>query len=188
MKCLNINSSTLEGLKETYRRQGCVKILNCLSPSVLNLLTNSFQQKFEKRFILDDLSSEYSLTNPLLQTKINFIFNLPEFLSQMSEIIGVSIRFTKQRLYYVDSTCESLLWHDDSYDQDGRVAAIRYELSEESYEGGSFQFKDDKHEHLFECFKLGDAVLFKVEFNKIFHQVLPISRGSRRSLIVFLCE
>lgn len=188
MDCLNIDSRILPELKAAYQCQGCIEITNCLNPSVLNLLTNSFQHNFEKRFILDELSSEYSLANPLLSTKINFIFNTPEFLSLMSEIIGVSIRFTKQRLYYVDSTCEPLLWHDDSYDKDGRVAAMRFELSEEAYEGGGFQFKDDRNYHLFENLELGEAILFKVELNKCFHAVLPVLKGCRRSLIVFLCE
>jgi predicted 2-oxoglutarate/Fe(II)-dependent dioxygenase YbiX len=106
----------------------------------------------------------------------------------MTEITGFQITLTKQRLYYVDQTCVPLPWHDDSYDKDGRVAAIRFELSDAPYEGGDFVFKDEKDEYKFEHLQLGESVLFKVEFNKCFHQVSSVLKGRRKSLVVFLCE
>lgn len=188
MDSIKIIAGDLAALKETYTRQGCVKLPDCLDPSVKNLLTSSFNQSFEKRFILDDLSSEHTLTNPLLKTKLQFIFNTPEFLQKMSEITGNKIKQSKQRVYFTDSTCISLPWHDDSYDKDGRVAAIRFELSDAAYEGGDFLFKDQKREYKFEHLHLGESVLFKIEYDKYFHMVSPVTQGIRKSLIVFLCE
>lgn len=187
MNALILGPGDLHNYKEGYQEQGCVQISSCLEPSVLKLLLSSFDQGFEKRFILDNESSEFSLTNPLLKYKLDVIFNDPEFLKLMSLLTGGLIRFTKQRLYYIDSSCTSLPWHDDSYDKDGRVAAIRFELSD-SYEGGDFLFKDEKSSHTFKNLQSGDAVLFKIEYEKCFHMVSPVLEGTRRSLIVFLCE
>lgn len=187
MSSLKIISADLQPYIQIYKSQGCVRLPDSLDRAVLDLLTNSFKEKFEKRFILDDLSSEYTLTNPLLKTKLNYIFNSPQFLLKMSELTGAQITFTKQRLYYVDQTCVPLPWHDDSYDKDGRIAAIRFELSDAAYEGGAFFFKDEEKVYTFEQFQLGESVLFKVEFGTCFHQVSSVLKGQRKSLVVFLC-
>lgn len=188
MKVLELPLTILDQLKDDFQKHGIIKIPAVLEPSVFKLLQSGFEQPFEKRLILDENSSEFTLNNLLLKTKIHFLFNTPEFLSLMSVLIGVKVISSKQRLYYTDPTCVSLPWHDDSYEQDGRVASLRFELSIESYEGGEFSFKGPSGSQTFAQLQLGEALLFKIEHEKCFHQVHLLKKGNRRSLIVFLCQ
>src|SRR6187402_3095780 len=106
MNSLKISSGDISFLQATYKHQSCVQLPVCLVPEVLTLLTSSFKQNFEKRTILLD-STEYTLSNALLKLNLDVIFNSPQFLAIMSEISGQTIRFTRQRLYYLDSDCIS---------------------------------------------------------------------------------
>jgi len=56
-------------------------------------------------------------------------------------------------------------------------------LSTESYEGGEFQFKTSNIDETINEFKQGgDAILIK---SNILHRVLPVTKGTRKTLAVF---
>jgi len=177
-------------LNQQYLAQGALKLPSCLAPPVLQFLNNSFNQKFVKSvFENEERSTEFTLYDRFVAQKIHVIFNAPDCLKDFSELIGTEIKLARYRLFWNDSTCRELDWHDDSYENDGRVAGIRYELSSLPYQGGAFEFEDKKKEMIvsYSGLALGEAVLFKVEPQRYFHRVSKMIEGKRQSLVLFLC-
>lgn len=185
MKILSENLPTFED----YDRENCLYIPGFFNSHFIALLQSFFSREFIKRISLEE-ATEYLLVDKVLKFKLLMIFNQPDFLDTMSAIVGARVSFTRMRLYYVDSTCNNLDWHDDSYSKDNRIAALRIELSDSPYEGGDFLFKDKKDSEIltFKTHNPGDALLFKVEVGRYLHMVTPVISGTRKSIIVFLCS
>jgi hypothetical protein len=185
---MRVIHKNLQPFKDEYQRNGCVKLPSFLNPLILDLLKNGFSGEAEKRFILNDSSTEYTFCDHRLVTKLNIIFNDPEFLTAISDLIGKKVNFTKQRLYYIDPDCISLPWHDDSYGKDTRVAAMRFELSDGPYEGGDFLFRSKAGEFQFCKLNFSESVIFKIDIGDADHMVTAVTSGIRKSLAMFLCE
>lgn len=185
---MRVIKTDLSPYKDEFQKNGCVKLPVFLNQIILDLLKNGFANQPTKRFLLNEASTEFTFLEPILVTKLNVIFNDPDYLEGMSAIIGNKINFSKQRLSFIDSTCTSLPWHDDSYGNDKRLAAIRFELSDGPFQGGEFLYRNDGGEYKFSNLSFGESVLFKIETHAADHMVTPVTEGIRKSLSMFLCE
>ena len=184
---MRVIKTDLSPYKEELHKNGCVKLPIFLNQIILDLLKNGFSNQSTKRFLLNETSTEFSFQEPILVTKLDIIFNDPDYLEGISSILGTKVNFSKPRLSFIDSSCTSLPWHDDSYDNDKRLAAIRFELSDGPYKGGEFLYRNDHGEYKFSNLSFGEAVLFKIETRVADHMVTPVTEGIRKSLSMFLC-
>jgi hypothetical protein len=185
---MRVVQKDLSPYKEEFIKNGCVRLPSFLNPIIIELLKKGFSENIEKRDLLDGDSTEYTICQSMTVLKLDVAFNDPEYLTCMSEFIGRPIKSAKHRLSYIDPTCVSLPWHDDSYSKDTRIAAIRFELSDGPYEGGDFLFRSDAGEFRFNNLQFGEAVIFKIEHRKADHMVTQVTSGVRKSLSMFLCE
>lgn len=159
-----------------------------LRPEVMIFLKKSMNKKFTLTSLLNGTSSEYRLDDKATKFKLNLMFNHHDILNDFSRILGTPIKSTNQRLYYVDKSCHHLDWHDDSHEENHRIAALRIELSDNEYNGGDLLIKDMATHTMtrYSNIKLGQGVLFKISYGKIYHKVEPIiGAGKRMSFIIF---
>ena len=184
---MSIITKDILNSKEEFHKNGCVKLHSLFSDPFLSILKNGYSLETEKRSLLENHSSEITVIDKVLNARISIILNSPEFIKLISDFTNENILKAKHRLYYIDNTCVSLPWHDDSYSSDNRVAAMRLELSDEIYTGGDFVFRNENSEHRFSNLKFGEAVIFKVQSQKMYHKVESVLDGKRKSLSLFLC-
>jgi PKHD-type hydroxylase len=76
-------------------------------------------------------------------------------------------------------------WHSDGSRSDlyDIKLTVLINLSMISYEGGQFQLFDGGHCEISALNKPGNAIMFKSYIN---HRVLPVTKGERRTLTIFL--
>jgi PKHD-type hydroxylase len=77
-------------------------------------------------------------------------------------------------------------WHNDTSRSDlyDTKLTVLINLSLMNYEGGQFElFNGEKYE-IEKLNKPGNAIMFKSHIN---HRVLPVTKGERRTLTIFLC-
>jgi hypothetical protein len=167
-------------------QMGWARLPGLLRPQAAAFVNRAFDRKFEKREILNG-ATEHTLVDLAYLARMQVLFNSPDFLTLMSQALGAQVALCKLRVYWCDSQCQELDWHDDSYSKDPRVAALRFEWSE-SYEGGRFHFKDlsTGEDQVLPQLSRGEAHLFRVVPGKFIHRVEKVTTGVRRSLIVFL--
>ena len=76
-------------------------------------------------------------------------------------------------------------WHRDASRSNvfDTKLTVLINLSTENYEGGQFELFDGGHSEISALNKPGNAIMFKSYIN---HRVLPVTKGERRTLTIFL--
>ena len=95
--------------------------------------------------------------------------------------------YTDDRTLHLNSyeLNKSYEWHNDSTkrpNNDIKLTGL-INLSTEDYEGGEFQLNEGKEQTIEQFSKGGDMIMFK---SHILHRVLPVRKGIRKSLAIFL--
>tara|TARA_Y100001938_G_C7873553_1_gene321494 strand:- start:68 stop:622 length:555 start_codon:yes stop_codon:yes gene_type:complete len=105
-----------------------------------------------------------------------------------NQAIGFDLdTYTDDRTLHLNSyeLNKSYEWHNDSTkrpNNDIKLTGL-INLSTEDYEGGEFQLNEGKEQTIEQFSKGGDMIMFK---SHILHRVLPVRKGIRKSLAIFL--
>lgn len=182
-----LNGTNLLPYKNELITNGCVKLPSFFNENFISLIVKGYSLEEKKRDLLDGYSNEVSVMDKVFNARVSIALNSPEFLDTISNLLDIKIRIAKHRVYYIDKDCISLPWHDDSYAKDSRVAAMRFELSDQAYSGGDFLFRHNENEFRFNNLQFGESVLFKVKSDIMYHKVESVTAGKRKSLSIFLC-
>lgn len=184
--------TSLYDYQKILTSEGVCLLDNIIPEDLLFLLSTYFQKReFEKRWILQDTASEFSLKLGHSNEKLTAYFNQKKIHKIFSDITGENIRYITQRLYYNTNETVPLGWHIDTREDDtqtDRVAALRLELSDAPYTGGEFEIEMNKEKTLkFSQLKYGQAIIFKIE-KQFQHRVTQVESGVRKSLNLFICK
>ncbi len=182
-----LTDANLLNFKDEFMANGCVKLPVFFNETFISLLVKGYSLEEKKRDLLEGYSSEVSVMDKVFNARVSIALNSAEFRESISNLLDIKIKLTKHRVYYIDKDCISLPWHDDSYAKDNRVAAMRFELSDEQYSGGDFLFRNNGQEFKFNNLSFGESVIFKVQSDIMYHKVESVTSGKRKSLSIFLC-
>jgi hypothetical protein len=177
----------LQAAADHIKEHGWTKLPVFLPSNVSGFIDKGFKLSFEKREILDG-ATEYTLVDKIFLLKLSVIFNNREFLSLMSRLLGKPVKYTKQRVYWNNSECQELGWHDDNSAKELRVGVIRFEWSDSPYKGGDVHFRDDfkNKEVVLDPIEKGESYFMDIQLGRYFHRLDKVRAGQRKSLIIFL--
>jgi len=182
----------LSKYQKQLSKEGVCVLTNIIPEDLLFLLSTYFQKReFEKRLILQDTASEFTLKEGPANDKLTAFFNQKKIHNLFSDITGEKIRYITQRLYYNTIETVPLGWHIDTredHTKTDRIAALRLELSDSPYTGGQFEIEMAKDKKLlFPQLEYGQAIIFKIE-KDFQHRVTQVESGIRKSLNLFICK
>jgi PKHD-type hydroxylase len=162
----------------------------------------------DRKLILDKIEKDYDFLEKSDQYKnsiknmdrvkcvkyenIKHIPTIKSIINEMYEankqVIGFDLHtYTDNQVLNLNSyeLNKSYEWHKDSTPTphiDIKLTGL-IDLSTEDYEGGEFQMNEGAEKTIEQFSKGGDMILFR---SHILHRVLPVKKGKRKSLAVFL--
>lgn len=176
-------------LAQAYAQRAFVKLPNLFHHDFITYIQNEVAKREYTSISYTKIWNEDRIEDKAFCNRLNFLLSAREFLSVIEKIIGVpKVMMTSSRVYRLTNSSHHYIdWHNDDM-VPNRISSLRFELSTSPYKGGEFELREIGKTELLtrqEYVGFGDTTLFKVDFNKLEHRVLPVTEGERISLILW---
>ena len=163
-------------LRETFARQHCVKLRGFIEPPLLRQIHRLVASAAFAEFVHEGIASELQMAAGVCTGALDFLVNDPRLFEFVRAVTGCApIRAFIGRVYRrCPGTDHHDSWHDDLGHQ--RMIGMSVNLSDEPYEGGTFEIRRFKADTLIASLPnvgLGDAILFRIA-DGLEHQVTAL--------------
>jgi hypothetical protein len=167
-----IGEPEISGLRREFEGRHTFRIPQLLDDGLLAFVSDRLRHAKWNQSEYKKIGSEQTLDDPLILNALTFVINTPRFLDLIRGITGCdTINNFGGRVYRMSphttlpgTAPAAFHWHDDASDKK-RLVGMSVNLSEESYEGGTFRLrKADSHELLGDMPNLtfGGAIFFRI--------------------------
>lgn len=179
----------VETYRQAYADNSFVKLPNLFASEFISFIQSEVSKREYTSISYTQIWNEDRIEDKNFCNRLNFLLSGREFLEVIEKIIDVpKLMMTSSRIYRLTNSSHHYIdWHNDDM-VPNRIASLRFELSASPYMGGEFELREIGKTDLLtrqEYIGFGDTTLFKVDFKRLEHRVLPVTDGERVSLILW---